>query len=492
MLLRNRSFTLTAILALALGIGANSAMFSVLYGVLLRPLPYRDPGRLVRVYSNNPVERFHGMPLSPADFLDYRAQNRVFQDFATYIRQDKQYGGERPERLVSMRVSYGFFRLFGVTPQLGRTFTRQEESASAPGAVVISHELWERLFDRDPHVIGKTIQLSGDPFPIIGVMPPGFEDLSAASRLPWGEQVDVWLPFDGLENPRGIPRIYRYCKTIARLKPGVTIEAAQAEMNGIAAHLAAQYPVDKDWRVQLRPLEDDLVGGVRPTLLILAGAVGFVLLIACVNVANLLLARASAREREMAVRAALGASRGRLARQMLTESVTLAVLGGSLGLLLAYWAIHALVAIGPQEVPRLRSIGLDGRVVFVTLSLSLLSGLLFGLAPVLGASTGRRSSRPRGLFVAAEIALTFVLLIGAGLLLRSFVGIERVNPGFNPRGVLTMNTSLTYAKLIGARRYAAFYERFIENLAQLPHVTAAGAGLRSSLDRRHKQCPHWH
>lgn len=475
-LLRDRSFSVAAIAALALGIGANSAIFSVIYGVLLKPLPYRDPQRLVRVYEYNPVERFQNFPLAPANFVDYRRENGVFQDIATYVRQDLQFSGDRPERLTTVRVSSGFFRLFGFEPLLGRAFTPEEEAKKGPtDTAIISYAVWKRLFGGDPQVIGKTIWLTDSPFQIVGVMPAEFEHVSGGYKLPRGEGVDVWLPFDRLGNPRGLSRANHFCNTIARLKPGVRLEEAQAAMNVAANRLAAQFPDDKNWRIQLTPLQADLVGKARPTLFILAGAVGFVLLVACVNVANLLLARATVRSREMAIRAAVGATRARLVRQMLTESITLATIGGALGLILAWSAVRALVALGPDQVPRLRAVSLDPRVVFATVVLSVLAGVLFGLAPALAASTDFRRSRPRGMFVIAEVALTFVLLVGAGLLLRSFLALGRVDPGFNPHGVLTMNTTLSWAKLEGARRYTAFYERFVENLAQLPGVTAAGS-----------------
>ena len=473
---QSRGFTAVAIAALALGIGANSAIFTVVYSVLLKPLPYRDSSRLVRVYQYNPVERLDKFPLDPADFRDYRGQNTVFEDIATYVRQDQQYGGDHPERLTGVRVSYGFFHLLGFAPMMGRAFTRQEESVCCTTDVaVLSYNAWKRLMGGDSHAIGKTIRLTDYPFRVIGVMPPGFEHVSGGYRLPHGEAVDVWLVYNLLSNPK-LARSTHYCNTIARLKPGVTIEQAQSSMNVIAARLAAEYPDDRNWRTELRPLQDDLVGSARPTLLLLAGAVGFVLLIACVNVANLLLARATGREREMAIRAAVGATRGRLIRQMLTESVALAAVGAALGLLLAYGMVRALIDLGPESVPRLHHISLDLRVAAVTVCASLAAGILFGLAPALSASTANlRRSRPRGIFVIAEIALTFVLLTGAGLLLRSFLALGRVDPGFEPRGVITMTASLSYPKLIGARKYTAFFERFLENLGQLPGVTAAGA-----------------
>jgi predicted permease len=472
---RNRSFAATAIAALALGIGATSAIFSVIYGVLLKPLPYHDPGRLVRVYEHIPAERLGAFPLSPADFRDYRRQNRVFESIAAYVRQDQQYGGERPERLIGMRVSHGFFHLLGIEPQLGRAFTQEEESnPGAVDSVIVSHTVWKRLLGGSPQAIGSIIRLSDSPLRVVGVMPPGFEQLSGGRRLPRGEAVDVWLPFNLLGMPR-ISRVAHYCHTVARLAPATTIEQAQAEMNAIAAVLEAQYPEDANWRIQLKPLHDDLVSQARPTLLILAGAVAFVLLIACVNVANLLLARSGVRQREMAIRAAVGATRARLVRQLLTESVTLAALGGALGLLVAWWGVRTLVALGPEQLPRVQAIGLDVRVVLVTATASVLCGLLFGLAPALAAGTDPRRGSPRGVFVVAQVALAFVLLTGAGLLMRSFVAIRRVDPGFNPRGVLTMNTALSVSKLVGARRYAAFYESFTEELSRLPGVSAVGA-----------------
>lgn len=478
MLARAPGFTIAALLALAPGIGASSAMFSILYGVLFKPLPYREPRQLVRVYENNAVERFRDFPLSPADFTDYFRRNRAFESMATYMRQDQQFGGDHPERLIGLRVSREFFHVFGASPLLGRDFTQEEESTpGATDAVIISYSAWQRLFAGNPHIIGRAVPLSDSTFHVVGVMPPRFEDLRGGYRMPQGKPVDIWLAFNALGDRQRVAaaRAFHFCNTVARLKPGVSIQQAQEEMNRIARGLESEYSEDRDWRVDLRPLQNDVVGKTRPTLFILSFAVAFVLLIACVNVANLLLARSTVRERERAIRTALGASRGRLIRQALTESVTLSALGGALGLLLGWWGVRAVAALGPEQVPRLHDISFDLPSALVTAALAIGAGLICGVAPAFTASTDIRRSRPRGVLVSAEVALSFVLLVGAGLLLRSFATILRVDPGFNPRGVLTMSTSLSYGKLIGARRYSRFYERFVDRLEQLPGVTAAGA-----------------
>ena len=476
---RNRSFAATAIAALALGIGANSAIFSVIYGVLLKPLPYRDPGRLVRVYENN-SRRASRMPFPcrlPISSITAR-QNRVFESIATYVRQDQQYGGERP------RAPHRHARLARVFPSARRRAAywaapsrrRKNPTRGPTDIVIVSHNVWQRLLGGSPHAIGTTIRLTDSPFRIVGVMPPGFEQLSGGRRLPRGEAVDVWLPF----NHAGQSRESRALPTTAIPSPGSRpaprIEQAQAEMNAIAAGLEAQYPDDKNWRIQLKPLQDDLVGKARPTLLILAGAVGFVLLIACVNVANLLLARST--------RAAAGdgdPGRGwRDARPAGAATAHRERDAGGVG----RRARPADCLVGRSRPGRARTRTTAARSGHRAgcargpgdrCGLRLRAGCSSDWRPRWPPEPILRRGSPRGVFVVAEVALTFVLLIGAGLLLRSFVAIGRVDPGFHPHGVLTMNTALSVPKLVGARRYAAFYERFVEELARLPGVSAAGA-----------------
>ena len=490
MLVKNPGFTAVAALTLALGVGANSAIFSVVNGVLLKPLPYKEPERLVRVFENHPT--FPKFPISPANFLDYREQSRVFEDFAIFHRRDLQLAeGERPERLTAMLVSAGFFHLLGFEPVLGRAFLRDDELEANSRVVVLSHRLWQSHFASDPHVIGRSVKLNGDLFTVVGVMPPGLQHVGGDYHsLPHGENVDVWwpVPLSRIRNQRGS----HYLNAIGRLKPGVTREQAEAEMNVIARRLEQQYPgSNKDWRIRLIPLRQEIVGQVRPMLLVVLGAVGCVLLIACVNVANLLLSRATAREKEIAVRSALGAARWRIVRQILTESMLIALLGGVLGLMLGVWGVRALVALSPDKLPRLHMVGIDGRMFGFTLAVSLLTGVIFGLAPAFpvskanlnellksgsrGATGGLRHARLRGLLVIAEVSLAFVLLIGAGLLLRSFISLQRVDPGFNPERVLTASVNMSYARYSDQRLLATFFQRLLAKIQTLPGVRSAGA-----------------
>jgi predicted permease len=487
LLRKNPGFTAVAVFTLALSIGANAAIFDVVNGVLLKPLPYKEPDRIVRVFENSP--RFPKFPISPANFLDYRERNDVFDDFATFARGDLDLSvNDRPERLTGMRVSHGFFHLLGFEPELGRAFLPIDEINGNEHVAVISRALWERSFGKDAAIIGAPVTLSGMSFTIIGVIGSGLQHVGGDYHsLPHGGNVDVWWPLT--MDPK--VRTSHFLNAIARLKSGITREQAEARMNVIAQQLEEQHPEDKDWRISIVPLRDEIVGGAQTMLLILFGAAGFVLLIACVNIANLLLATATARQKEIAVRTALGAGRLRLIRQMLTESLLIAVAGGVAGLLVARWGIEALVALGPKQIPRLHMLSLDWRTFAFALTASLLTGALFGLAPALqisrvnlneslkeggrGSSGGSRHNRLRGLLVIAEVSLAFVLLIGAGLLMRTFFYLQNVDPGFNPDRVLTATIDLPGARYSTGRKASSFYRELIGRLAVLPGVQGAAA-----------------
>jgi predicted permease len=489
LLFKTPGITLVAVLTLALGIGANAAIFSVVNGVLFKPLPYREPDRLVRAFeSTRGQPKF---PMAPRNFMDYRERNTVLESFAIYTRNDLELSlDNRPERLSALRISSGFFQTLGFQPLLGREFTRDEELPDNNRVVILGHGLWQRRFASDPEIIGRKITLSGNPYTVVGVMPAGLQHVGGDYRsMPHGENVDVWWPMSLGANS---PRFAHFLNTIGRLKPGVTLEKAEAEFNVIADQLAQQYPnTNKNWRIRMIALHEELVGRTRTMLYVLFGAVLFVLLIACVNVANLMLVRASTREREIAVRAALGAGQGRIIRQLLTESLLIAVLGGLSGLLLAKLAINSLIAIGPEQIPRLQSISIDVRILIFTLALTLLTGLLFGMAPAFqnlklnlsemlkeggrSASTGKRQRRLRDALVIAEVGLALVLLIGAGLLLRSFWKLQQTDPGFKPEGVLTMSLSLPWARYQKPELIAGFYQQLTERVLALPGVRSAGS-----------------
>jgi putative ABC transport system permease protein len=482
-LLKSPGFTAVALLTLTLGIGANSAIFSVVNAVLLRPLPYEESERLVFITERSPV--LEGMSVAYPNYLDWREQNGVFDNIGVYRRVSFNLTGNgKPERLLGGEVSAELFNALKTKPALGRTFLAEEDVAGANPVVVLSYGLWQRRFGKDTDVISQTITLNARPHTIIAVMPPDF-------RFPSG--VDLWVPVGlNADNPswnRGNhPGLY----AIARLKPGVTASQAHAEMDTIAARLEQQYPASNTGnRVTVTPLFNRIVGDIRPALLVLLAAVGFVLLIACANVANLLLARAAARQKEIAVRMALGASRGRLIRQLLTESMILSVTGGALGLLLAVWGTDLLVAISPDNIPRFAEIKLDNRVLGFTAGIALVTGILFGLAPALHASklnlneilkeggrsatAGLRRQRVRSLLVISEVAIALVLLIGAGLLIKSFLRLQQVDPGFNPDNVLTAGIPLPRTKYLEPPKRIAFYEALFSRVAALPGVQAVGA-----------------
>jgi putative ABC transport system permease protein len=479
MLRKQPSFTLVAVLTLSLGIGANTAIFSVVNAVLLRPLPFAEPERLVWLWDTQPQ-----LPTAPAslpDFLDWKAQNHSFEHLAAFQSGNMflDTGDGMRDTLVGL-VTPETFALFRVSPILGRTFTDEETLPGRFRVAVLSHAMWRSRFGSDPNVLGRTMDVSGSPYTIIGVMPEGFS---------FPDRAELWrpLPID----PNKLDRGPHYLRVVGRLKPAVTLAQAQAEMSTLAARLAEQYPEKiAGHGVKLELLRDVVVGDIGPALFVLLGAVGFVLLIACANVANLLLARVGVRQKEIAVRTALGASRLRIARQLFTESLMLSVGGGAAGLLIAVWGVNWLVSLGPNTIPRVQEIAVDPRVVCFTLLISVATSLLFGLAPALQASRpdltgalkegGRGSAgllrnRLRSVLVISEVALSLVLLIGAGLMIRSFAKLSQVNPGFNPDQVFTMGVTLLRSKYPEDERVASFYSQLLERAAATPGVASAGA-----------------
>lgn len=483
MLVRKPGFAAIAVVTLALGIGANTAIFSVVNTVLLRPLPYPNPDELVMVWETAPKLGFPHNDVAPANFIDWRDQNRAFAQIAAFGGNSMSLTGRgEPERIEGARVSASLFPLLGVAPVLGRVFTAEEDRPDAPGVIVLSHGLWQRRFGGDPGIIGQTLTLNYRPFTVIGVMPAPF-------RFPDREQ-EFWLPM-AFEPEEAAGRGDHYLHVVARLGPGVTMWQAQAEMADIAARLERQYPrTNTEQGVVLVPLHEEFVGDIRKPLLILLGVVGFVLLIACANVTNLLLARAAARQKEMTIRAALGASRVRLARQLLTESVLLAGLGGAAGTLLAVWGSGLLEALVPESLAQARGVVTDGRVLAFAVAVSLLTGVVFGLLPAQqvskpnltealkeggqGSAGGGKRGRLRGALVVGEIALSLVLLVGAGLMIRSFYRLTRVDPGFRPDQALTMRMQLSGEKHGDPAKRRAFYEQMLQHVQSLPGVQAAG------------------
>jgi putative ABC transport system permease protein len=490
-LLKSPGFTVVAVLTLALGIGANTAIFSVVNAVLLRPLPYAEPERLVMVWERNLQRGRDRNVISPANYLDWQSQNRVFSDIAARLYWRANLGGvEQPEELPVEYVTGNFFRTLGVRPLLGRTFTEAEDRPGGASAVLVSYDAWRRLFGGSPGVLDRSVVLNETPYTIVGVMPAGFASPGVVALGRSGrDRPQMWLPLrlDPSRDYRATSG--RYLQAVARLKPGTSEANAQGDLDVIARRLSEAYPsFDAGWGVHLIPLGEQVVGGVRRALLILAGVVAFVLLIACANVANLQLVRAAARRREFAVRAALGASRGRVVRQLLAESVLLAGIGGLVGLLLASWGTGLLSALASAGLPRANEIRADGLTLLFTLGLSLASGILFGVAPALHASrpdlhdalreaargTGR-GSRTRGLLVGAQVALSMVLLIGAGLLIRSFSRLQAQDPGFNPEHVLTARIQLASARYDSTGRQVQFFQDLLERVRRVPGVRAASA-----------------
>jgi putative ABC transport system permease protein len=483
MLLKKPGFTIAAVLALSLGIGANTAIFSVVNAVLLRPLPYTDPDRLMLVWLRGP-EAAGGdrVPLSVADFLDWRAheEDKVFERVAAFGSNMFNYtGGEMPEEVRGTIATAQFFSILGAQAELGRTFLPDEDKPGATPVVVLSHGFWQKRLGSDPQAINRTITLNDRVYTIIGVMPAAFDFPRRESEL--------WTAFQLQPPTRRGPY---FLSGLGRLKPNVTPAQARAAMHLIGDTTQGPKPEAGD-RFTVLPLNDFIVGDVRPALWVLLGVVALVLMIATANVANLLLARASAREKEISIRAALGASRARILRQLLTESVLLALIGGVVGLFLAYWGVDLLLALSPAGVPRLHEVKIDAQVLAWTMLISLVCGLIFGLAPAWQGSRsnlnealkeGGRSStesygkrRLRGAFVVFEIALALVLLAGAGLLIKSFLQLQKVDSGINPERVLTMSIPLPRARYEESPQRAAFFQKLLERVKTIPGVESVAA-----------------
>jgi putative ABC transport system permease protein len=486
MLLKKPGFALIAVFTLSMGIGANTAIFSVVNSVLLRPLPYPNAERLMTIWEdhrarNGPVNEW----TSPPGFEDWRDQAKSFDHVVALQNWQPTLTGQgEPEQLFGAQVSHDTFAMLGVTPALGRSFSPEEDQRGVESVVIISHKLWRQRFGADPSLVGKRISLNGESREVIGVMPAGF-------KFPIIAGADIWRPI----KPALGPGCQRGCITVrvmARLKPGAAEGQARAELNSIAARIEQQFP-DTNLKVgaTLVPLHEFLVGPVKTQMLALLVAVGFVLLIACANVANLLLARSATREKEIAIRASLGAGRWRIVRQLLSESLLLAVIGGTIGLLLAYGLVVLLVGFSPQGTPRLDEIGMDLRVLGYTIGVTVLTGLLFGAAPVWqlfkadlnqslrdsgkGLQVARSGRRAFSALVIAETAMALMLLVGAGLLIRSFIRLQRVDPGFNPRNVLTAVVTLPQAVYPERTQIAPFYSRLLERVKALPGVRTAAA-----------------
>jgi len=483
-LVRHPGFTFVVVLALGLGIGANTAIFSVVNAALLRPLPYRDSSRLVVVWDQLVKLGLDAFPVSYANYLDYRSQNRVFQDVAAFAYAEFNLTvADQAERVPGIRVSANLLPMLGAAPAAGRIFTSEENAPGRGNVVLLSDSLWQRRFGRDRRIVGKSVVLDGTALTVVGVLPASFS-FSAGNPAP-----ELWVPVELRPAP---DRTEGALQLIARLKPGITLQQASAGLRAVARGIEDRYHPyrgphgeDAGYGVTVIPLRDELYGSMRRGLLVLLAAVAFVLLIACANVASLLLARTAVRRREIAVRLSLGAGRFRLARQLLVESITLSTAGGLLGLALAFWGVNALRALMPDSLPHLENIPLDVRVLGFALAVSLITGVIFGLAPALEGSalalsetlkqagrgvTGGGSRRIRRLLITGEVALSLVLVIGAGLLIKSFTRLLSVHPGFRAEKLLTARISLSQQTYREDRRVAAFYSQLLERVRTLPGV----------------------
>ena len=506
-LLKRPAFSVVAVLTLALGIGANTAIFSVVNATLLRPLPFKDPERVVMIWGYLPqmAQTADKLPNSAPNFLGLKSQSQSFERLAVFRSWSWQLtGGGEPELLRGARVSADFFEAVGAGPILGRAFTAEEDLPNRAPVAIISHGLWQRHFGGDQNVLGKTITLTGQNAMVVGVMPEGFQFPGGANMIPglqFALQNDVWMPIAFTDEERQRHGNLNLA-TIGRLKPGVSTAQGEAELRAIQQGL----PLGTiGFTLNVLPLHQQMVGTIRKPLLVLLATVAFVLLIACANIANLLLARATSRQKEIAIRAALGAARKRIVGQLLTESLLLSLTGGAIGLLLAVWGNSLLVSIIPREVPRINDVGVDPRILLFTLAISLLTGLIFGLVPALQASrfdlnqslkegvrgmtSGAGQNRLRGLLVVSEVAMALVLLIAAVLLMKSFMRLIDVNPGFNPEHVLTLDVQLPNlppSRYERKEEQQAFFQGLMTRLKALPGVENAGGVLSLPLTGAHE------
>jgi putative ABC transport system permease protein len=482
-LLKNRGFTVAALLCLALGVGASSAIYSVVQAVLLKPLPFGEPDRVVRIWNRFLLQDMPKLPSSGLEFLDLREQATSFEEVAALAPQLVSLTGERePRQLLAARASASLFPVLGVEAAMGRVFSPEEDRFGQNDVALLDHSTWNEVFGSDPGVVGRTILLDGNPHTVIGILPESF----SLSDFPF----EIWLP-QGLNLDRLPPRNVRFMSVLARLKPGIGLDQAQAELDLLARRFQQDYPesypAGSGWGMYLVPAHEDLVGEVRTTLMVLFGTVGLVLLIACANVANLLLARATSRSREIAIRAALGSSRAVLVRQFVSEGLVLSVLGAAFGLLLAFWAVRSLAAFDPG-FPRMEEVRLDGGVLLFTFGLAVALGIVFGLVPIFQSSwknlrdplqegskssAGAANRKIRSALVVAEIAIALVVLIGAGLMVGSFRRLLAEDPGFRPQGLLTVQFSLARLRYPEDSQVAAFHRELLERVPEIPGVESA-------------------
>lgn len=495
-LIKQPGFTVVALLTIAIGIGSNSAIFSVLNAILLRPLPYQDSGRLVMLWDNFKALDLMRIGAISAELIDYQNENQAFEDVAGFRNvQFSLTGSGTAEQVTGSRVSPNLFSMLGAAPSIGRGFVAEDAQPGHENIAILSHELWRRRFSSDSSIVGRTVLLNGNLYTIAGVMPEGFQ--FPHQSFPFAEHAEIWTPL-ALNTQEVATRGGNHnIMVLAKLKPGVSIEQGQRDMDRVAQQLLQRYPnaylgpggADGGWQITASSLYEEIVGKIRKSLVILLAAVAFVLLIVCANIANLLLVRLSSRHKEMSIRLAVGAGRGRLVRQMIAESLVLAILGGALGLFLAYWAINVLLAIKPANVPRITEIGIDGRILLFTVAISILTGLVFGLAPALQASklqlseslreggwnshAGMGHQRIRNIFVVAQITIALVLLVGSGLMVKAFNRLRSVDPGYKPDRILMADVSLRGPNYQEGTKRSAFYQKLLQKLQEIPNLQSA-------------------